>query len=77
ARIVSAAYVEECLRRGLVATWDCDQVNVASGALALDLGFGDERSFTELAPPRRASHAFTSAVGGDHARVWRGRGVAA
>ncbi|MBA3337698.1 MAG: GNAT family N-acetyltransferase [Chloroflexia bacterium] len=57
--LVCAAYIKECQRRGLVATWDCDVSNTASRALALNLGFGEERSFSELAPPGRASLALS------------------
>jgi hypothetical protein len=39
AKCVAAACVEECLRRGLVAHWDCWDANVASWKVAEALGF--------------------------------------
>ena len=54
AAIVSAAYIEHCLERGLVATWDCDAPNLASYNLARKLGFVEHEPFSELALPGRA-----------------------
>jgi RimJ/RimL family protein N-acetyltransferase len=54
ATICSHACVEMAFDRGLEPTWDCDQPNVASGALALAIGFTEYPPFTELAFPKRA-----------------------
>jgi RimJ/RimL family protein N-acetyltransferase len=54
AAIVSAAYIEHCLERGLVATWDCDAPNLASYNLAQKLGFVEHEPFSEFAVPGRA-----------------------
>lgn len=54
ATLCSQACIEMAYERGLVATWDCDQPNVASAALALAIGFTEQEPFVELAFPNRA-----------------------
>jgi RimJ/RimL family protein N-acetyltransferase len=50
AMLVSAACIEHSLERGLMPTWDCDGPNLASAALALKLGFEEDRPFSQLSP---------------------------
>lgn len=48
-----AAFIEHCLQNKLIPTWDCDEWNNASIALAKKLGFVREQPFSELAMPNR------------------------
>jgi RimJ/RimL family protein N-acetyltransferase len=48
ATLVSRAFIEESLRRGLTPTWDCDEWNTASLATARRLGLTERAPFTEL-----------------------------
>lgn len=57
ATLVSRACMAEGLARGVTPTWDCDDTNHASAALALRLGFTELPSFVELALPGRAGPA--------------------
>ena len=50
----SQGCIEMAHERGLVATWDCDELNVASANLALSIGFTEQPPFVELAFPNRA-----------------------
>jgi RimJ/RimL family protein N-acetyltransferase len=50
ATLVCAACIEHSLQRGLMPTWDCDGSNLASAALALKLGFEEDRPFSQLSP---------------------------
>lgn len=49
--LTSRAYIEECLRRGLVATWDTDTVNIPSIAVARKLQLTEYPSFHQLSTP--------------------------
>jgi GNAT superfamily N-acetyltransferase len=53
ATLCSQACIKMAHERGLIATWDCDTVNVASAQLALSLGFVEHDPFQELALPHR------------------------
>lgn len=55
ARLCSQACIEMAHERGLIATWDCDESNQASAALAIDIGFAEHEPFVELAFPDRAN----------------------
>jgi GNAT superfamily N-acetyltransferase len=48
ATLTSQAAIEMAHERGLVATWDCDLLNVPSGLLAESLGFTEQPPFQEL-----------------------------
>jgi RimJ/RimL family protein N-acetyltransferase len=50
ATLVCAACVEHTLHCGLMPTWDTDGPNLASAALALKLGFEEERPFSQISP---------------------------
>jgi hypothetical protein len=50
ATLVSAAAIEECLKRKLIPTWDTDGSNLASTALAIKLGFQEFEPFSQLSP---------------------------
>ena len=54
ATLCSQACIEMAHNQGLIATWDCDEANVASGELATQIGFTEHEPFTELAFPHRA-----------------------
>ena len=69
ATLACAAFVRDCLDRGLTPTWDCDAANVASLATARRVGFRGERRFAELAPPGRSRLALSHGL-------WRGEDVA-
>jgi RimJ/RimL family protein N-acetyltransferase len=78
ATICSHAAIEMAFDRGLEVTWDCDEPNVASGALAIEIGFTEHPPFTELAFPNRAkpkqSEGVWSSAPGDHETlVWTRR----
>lgn len=45
------AYIETCLTRGLMPTWDADLDNIASWRLARKLGFIEHEPFWQLSPP--------------------------
>jgi GNAT superfamily N-acetyltransferase len=60
ATLCSQACIEMAYERGLVATWDCDEPNVASAELALMIGFTEQEPFVELAFPRRAKPTQTT-----------------
>lgn len=51
AKLLCQACCEAANVAGQIVTWDCDRVNIASGALAESLGFIEESSFVELAFP--------------------------
>jgi GNAT superfamily N-acetyltransferase len=53
AALCSRAWIEQCYERGLVPTWDCDEANPASAALALSIGFMEQAGFNEWANPER------------------------
>lgn len=53
ASLCSQAFIEMALERGLVPTWDCDEENAASAALAQALGFIEHEPFVELGMPER------------------------
>lgn len=53
ASVVCRTAIDEALDCGLIPTWDCDEVNAASAALALRLGFVEGPRFAELAFPNR------------------------
>jgi RimJ/RimL family protein N-acetyltransferase len=48
AKLVCRAFIADTASRALDLTWDCDQVNGASAALALSLGLSEEQPFMEL-----------------------------
>ena len=48
------AATEQTLDLGLSPTWDCDEANPPSAALARSLGYTERPGFVELAFPRRA-----------------------
>jgi RimJ/RimL family protein N-acetyltransferase len=48
AKLVCRAMIADGAARGLDLTWDCDDANKASAALALSLGCVEEKPFTEL-----------------------------
>lgn len=48
-----AAYIDHCLRLGLIPTWDADSDNPRSVSLARKLGFVEGPPFSELSPPQR------------------------
>lgn len=50
AAAVTVACIEECLRRDLTPTWDCDSDNPASARLARKLGFRELPPFSQLSP---------------------------
>lgn len=54
ATLCCRAAIAQTLDRGLTPTWDCDEANPPSAALALALGFTELPSFIELAYPLRA-----------------------
>ncbi|MDQ2682541.1 MAG: GNAT family N-acetyltransferase, partial [Chloroflexota bacterium] len=79
ATICARAFVEMAHERGLVATWDCDEANPASAALALRVGFIEGEPFNEWAFPERAKPVgvaglWTVAEGTDGMRIWRRTG---
>jgi RimJ/RimL family protein N-acetyltransferase len=53
ARLCSQACIELAHERGLIATWDTDEPNIASADLALSLGFVEQPSFIEWSFPDR------------------------
>lgn len=53
ATLVCSAFIEHCLQNNLLPTWDADELNTASIALAQKLGFVRHRPFYELAMPSR------------------------
>jgi RimJ/RimL family protein N-acetyltransferase len=60
AKLCSQACIEMAYERDLVATWDCDEPNVASARLALEIGFTEQEPFVELAFPNRAKPTQTA-----------------
>ncbi len=48
----STAYIDHCLRMGLVPTWDSDSDNPRSADLARRLGFREVPPFSQLSPKR-------------------------
>jgi RimJ/RimL family protein N-acetyltransferase len=78
ATICSHACIEMAFDRGLEATWDCDEPNAPSGALAIEIGFTEYPPFTELAFPKRAKPqqsqgTWSSAPGEHETTVWTKR----
>lgn len=63
ATLCSQACVEMAHQRALIATWDCDEPNIASASLAQEIGFIEYESFAELAFPDRTKP-------GQSADVW-------
>lgn len=53
ATLCCRAAIEQTLDLGLSPTWDCDEANPPSAALARSLGFTELPTFVELAFPRR------------------------
>jgi hypothetical protein len=49
--LTSRAYIEECLRRGLTATWDTNTVNIPSIAVARKLQLVEYPPFHQLSTP--------------------------
>lgn len=79
AAICSRAFVEMAHERGLVATWDCDEANPASAALAMHVGFVEHAPFNEWAFPERAkpvgaAGVWTVAEDADGMKIWRRTG---
>jgi RimJ/RimL family protein N-acetyltransferase len=70
--LVSQAYIEHCIERGIVATWDCDAQNVASYDLARKLGFVEYEPFSELAVPGRGKLELSHALWEKEAGGWEG-----
>lgn len=56
----SAAFIRHCSDLGILATWDTDEGNAASIALAQKLGFIEYPPFRELSPPRGTKLALSS-----------------
>ena len=54
ATLCCRAAIEQTLDLGLSPTWDCDEANPPSAALASSFGFTEIAGFVELAFPRRA-----------------------
>jgi hypothetical protein len=54
AALIGARFVDACLERGLLATWDTDDTNLGSIATARRIGFTELAPFVELARPNRA-----------------------
>ena len=78
ATICSHAAIEMAFDRGLEATWDCDEPNTASAALASEIGFTEHPPFAELAFPNRAKPkqiegVWSSAPGEYGMTVWTTR----
>jgi RimJ/RimL family protein N-acetyltransferase len=48
AKLVCRSLIAEGASRGLDMTWDCDDANKASAALAMSLGCVEEEPFTEM-----------------------------
>lgn len=76
AALVSACFVEECLQRGLLPVWDCDDSNVGSRATAQRMGFTEQEPFVELGLPNRAQPEqsrglWTAAPRADGVTVWQ------
>lgn len=76
ATLVSACFVEETLRRGLLPVWDTDDTNLGSLATARRLGFVERDPFVELALPNRAKPEpsrglWSSEQRADGVVVWR------
>jgi RimJ/RimL family protein N-acetyltransferase len=71
ATIASRACMAEALARGITPTWDCDDSNPASAALALRLGFTELPSFLELALPGRAGPALSMGRWIAEGGMWR------
>lgn len=46
-----AAFIDHCLARNLVPTWDCDSNNQPSARLANALGFREDHPFSQLSTP--------------------------
>ena len=72
AEIVSAAYIEHCIERGLVATWDCDAPNIPSYNLARKLGFVEHEPFSELAVPGRGKLELSNGLWEKEPGGWEG-----
>lgn len=53
--LTSFAFVADCRRRGLKATWGCDATNPASAALAAKLGFVEDPPHFQLSPTAGAA----------------------
>lgn len=53
AALIGARFVDACLERGLLATWDTDDTNLGSIATARRIGFAEFAPFAELARPNR------------------------
>jgi RimJ/RimL family protein N-acetyltransferase len=75
ATLCCQAAIERTLDLGLSPTWDCDQANPPSAALALSLGFTELAPFVELAYPLRAKPAPSTGLwrpepGDGGATVW-------
>lgn len=51
ARMTCSAFIEHTLARGLLPTWDCDDMNERSKALAQALGFVEREPFSQLSRP--------------------------
>ena len=74
----STAYIDHCLRLGLVPTWDSDSDNPRSADLARKLGFREVPPFSQLSPKPgqkiSESHGlWTSDQSSDGVVVWRRR----
>lgn len=74
--LVSAAFIEETLRRGLLPVWDTDEDNIRSQNLARKLGFVERQPFRELAMPRRtplplSTGLWRAEAGEDGITLWR------
>jgi RimJ/RimL family protein N-acetyltransferase len=54
ATLACAACIDHALHCGLMPTWDCDGSNSGSAALALKLGFEEERPFSQISPEASA-----------------------
>lgn len=72
ANIISMAFIERCIERGIVATWDCDALNLASYDLARKLGFVECAPFSEVAMPGRAPLELSHGLWDKEAGGWEG-----
>lgn len=78
AKLVCSAFIEHTLGRGLLPTWDCEERNTASKALAQGLGFVEGEPFCQLSAanygPLTLSKGRWYAVPGDQGiTIWSKR----
>lgn len=76
ASLCCRAAIVQALALGLTPTWDCDEANPPSAALASSLGFRELPGFVELSSPRRGTPTPSTGLwagepGAAGSTVWR------